>query len=128
MSLLGLPNELVLMILDFTLPESIETATILCKRLYGLGKPLLQKHRTFRAQFHSIAIAENEGCFHPLQLIDLVLDQPDVALYVKKMSYLPRVDTWFPKDIKPEESRRTSLGFPSHYNHDAWEGRKKETL
>lgn len=108
MSLLGLPNDLLLIILEFTFPESLVNTVLTCKHLYHLASPLLRKHNHYRELYEFSDVSEESEQLspgHPLQLIYLILEDPEIAFYVRSLEYSPLPVEFDPRELMPDVER-----------------------
>lgn len=91
MSLLRLPDELLLEILQWAFPEGLMGAVLACRRLYQMAGKWLEKHRQYTDKYMHKRIAIHwSGTLDPsvpLQLIRLLLEDPDMGYYIRDLNY-----------------------------------------
>lgn len=96
MSLLRLPNELLLIILHFAFPEALVNLVLTCKRFFLLADSFLQDHRWYMENIPPADGHDESKQFldiHPFQVIRLILEGPKVAFYIRYL-ICPSPDLW----------------------------------
>ena len=58
-TLMGLPSEILIYIIDATKPEDIESFSICCKRMYSLARCRLEEHKEKKRQFSEIFVTDD---------------------------------------------------------------------
>lgn len=56
LTLMGLPNEILISIIDATSPEDIESFSICCKLMYSLARQRLEEHKDKKRTFSKIFV------------------------------------------------------------------------
>lgn len=90
---LGLPNEVLVAILEKVGPESIEQVALSCKRVYGLAGKSLRKHVQMKQKYGIVEFCQDGDCEHDIGgpcvhlapfLCD-VLGNDEIAFYTQAM-------------------------------------------
>lgn len=61
---LGLPNEILLNIVENIQFEDIESVTLSCKQIRNLAPKILDQHLSRKLRFETVAIGQIQVCFH----------------------------------------------------------------
>ena len=84
-SFMGLPTEILQQIVDYAEHRDIESLSLSCRLLRDLAKTKLAQHRVLQRRFLKVEIGyyqwRNPRGQHPIQLLDVILDDPPIALY-----------------------------------------------
>jgi hypothetical protein len=92
MALAGLPQELFDMIIEYSLPSSIENLATTCKTIYALCAPLIERHNELRSRFrdfryqyyaHNLSPHKVGQVVAASDLIKLIAIDPTAARYIK---------------------------------------------
>jgi hypothetical protein len=90
MALTNLPNELLDMIVEFSLPQSFENLASTCKRIYGRCTPFIKRHNELRARFRNFVYYTHrrDNLVAASDLINLIAADPNVAQYIRTADLL----------------------------------------
>ncbi|KAK8194361.1 hypothetical protein M8818_007551 [Zalaria obscura] len=86
MPLLSLPNEILLVMINFTPPEAIENLLGTCRHLRMLGTARLARHKKLIRRYTKVDLSRN-AFYHPLLLDYAINKDPWVASYVQEIQY-----------------------------------------
>lgn len=82
---LGLPNELLLQVIDWTDPDDLESLSACCKQIHLLAEGRIKQHKTFKDRYTTItfddADSKDRTVIHPFVLLESVLLEPRIAHY-----------------------------------------------
>ncbi|KAF2112800.1 hypothetical protein BDV96DRAFT_580377 [Lophiotrema nucula] len=92
MALLGLPDELLALIVSHAIPEGFESLCLACRRLHTLCKPLIKQHNVLRSQFRNFnyyeKIADPSFTIRTsFELIARIAEEPVVARYIQHADF-----------------------------------------
>jgi hypothetical protein len=93
MALLGLPDELLALIVSDAIPEGFESLCLACRRLHTLCKPSIRHHNVLRSQFRSFNYCEKiaDPSFTirtSFELIARIAEEPVVARYIQHADFM----------------------------------------
>lgn len=81
----GLPNELILHVLNYTDPDDLESLSACCKQIQFLAQGRIKQHRAFRERYTTITFdntdPEDRTVIHPFVLLESLLLEPRIAHY-----------------------------------------------
>jgi hypothetical protein len=102
MALLGLPDELLALIISHAIPEGFESLCLVCRRLHTLCKPLIKQHNVLRSQFRTFNYCEKiaDPSFTirtSFELIARIAEEPVVARYIQHADF--RMDLRLPRRL-----------------------------
>ena len=80
-----LPNEIVLLILPFVLPDYLESFSGACRKHYSLAAKELQRHRALKRE-HTLYKFPPLPFRGPTRLLERILQEPRIALYVREIT------------------------------------------
>ena len=80
-----LPNEIILVILPLVLPDYIESFSGACKKHYSLAAEELKRHRALKRE-HAVYKFRNFRHRGVSRLLDMILQEPRIALYVREIT------------------------------------------
>ncbi|CAF9938632.1 hypothetical protein IMSHALPRED_001031 [Imshaugia aleurites] len=103
-----MPNEITLMILQFVLPDDIESFTSTCRKIYNLAAEELETHRSLKrkhAVYRFCNPREPSPSPSPSQLLDDILQEPRTAFYVRELS----IDNWWSRWSTQEDLNTVPL-------------------
>ncbi|KAM0798413.1 hypothetical protein BDR22DRAFT_964758 [Usnea florida] len=80
-----LPNEIILLILPLLLPDYIESFSAACKKHYILAAEELNRHRASKRE-HAVYKFRNFRHRGVSRLLDMILQEPRIALYVREIT------------------------------------------
>ncbi|MCJ1459161.1 hypothetical protein MMC28_009538 [Mycoblastus sanguinarius] len=85
--LLDLPNEILIQIIDDTIPDDIENFSQCCDRIANLAEETLEQHDDDKRNFDGPIISEhgNEPHYSPLDFLKTIIRNPQLALYPKRL-------------------------------------------
>jgi hypothetical protein len=85
MALMGLPNELLDVIVECTLPDGFESLVLTCKRLHQLCIPFLKHHNELRFRLRHFAYYLEPGgsIAAASDLITRIAAEPRIARYIR---------------------------------------------
>ncbi|PVH92116.1 hypothetical protein DM02DRAFT_701475 [Periconia macrospinosa] len=92
MALLNLPNELLDLIVEFSLPEGFENFAMTCKKIHAQCTPFMKRHNDLHSQFRHFQYWKDDFVAAS-DLIDLIATDPSVARYIRKADF--RIDSRF---------------------------------
>ena len=86
---MGLPIEILQQVVNYAEHRDIESLSLSCRLLRDIAKTKLAQHRVLQRQFSTFEIDyhpwKNPRGKHPIQLLDVILDDPTIALYPTQM-------------------------------------------
>lgn len=96
MTLLGLADELLALIVEHAIPEGFESLCLTCHKLYTLCKPSIKQHNKLRSHFrHFNYLVQDKHPFLTIrtsfELIARIAEEPVVARYIEHADF--KVDT-----------------------------------
>ena len=82
-----LANELITGIWSFvTDPDDIESFALVSKRVYSLSAPFLEEDKNLKRQYSTICFnILDEASSRPAQLLESMLQNPRIAVYIRKL-------------------------------------------
>lgn len=84
MALTDLSNELLDIIIEYTLPQSFEDLATTCKRIYARCTPFIKRHNELRSRFREFAYSDaHDSLASASDLMSLIAAEPIVALYIR---------------------------------------------
>ncbi|KAF2730732.1 hypothetical protein EJ04DRAFT_585319 [Polyplosphaeria fusca] len=85
MSLLSLPPELLCEVLNWSLPESFESLSLTCRKLYKIAQPLVPIHNSLRKRWqHDTGLTPRRG--DSLRVLYEIALEPLVPRYIKRLN------------------------------------------
>jgi hypothetical protein len=92
MALLGLPDELLTLIVSHAIPEGFESLCLACHRLHTFCKPLIKQHNVLRSQFRNFDYYERIADLSftirtSFELIARITEGPVVARYIQHANF-----------------------------------------
>ena len=90
-----LPNELVIAIWGYVLePEDVESFALVSKGVNGLATPFVREHRRLKREYSEIRLLNDGTGFKPADLLEKMLRNPRIALYIKELQIIGWADCW----------------------------------
>jgi hypothetical protein len=85
MTFTNLPNELLDIIVEYSLPQSFENLATTCKRVYALCKPFIKHHNELRSRFRNFVYYTHnrDKLVAASDLISLIATDPIIARYIR---------------------------------------------
>ncbi|KAF2241524.1 hypothetical protein BU26DRAFT_172519 [Trematosphaeria pertusa] len=85
MALMALPNELLDVIVEYSLSWSFENLATTCKRIYALCTPFIKRHNELRSRFRHFGYYAHarDSLVAASDLISLIAADPIVARYIR---------------------------------------------
>ena len=93
LELIQLPDELLLIVIEFLSPTDLENFTLSCKRIFNCAIGYLEKHRVLKRRYLEAIITDDQTdrpyyhCTHPIFLLERIYLEPAVAHYVKTLEF-----------------------------------------
>lgn len=86
MSLLKLPNELLMQILESILPDDIENFSMICSRIRELSEPMLREHEELTVRYTHLQVFKETV---PSTLTEYCTESYRLAQYPKQVDIMP---------------------------------------
>ena len=86
---MGLPIEILQQVVNYAEHRDIESLSLSCRLLRDIAKTKMAQDRVLKRQFSKVESDyhrwKNPRGQHPIQLLDVILDDPTIALYPTQM-------------------------------------------
>ncbi|KAL9008160.1 MAG: hypothetical protein Q9173_006686 [Seirophora scorigena] len=115
--LLSCPNEIIVRIVDELFPEDLVSFALTNKVIRNVSELALQKHQALMKQYSSIRFGDAENSwdgdkfdgFHPLYLLEAILQNPKIAHYPIKIHLARDYTDWYEFEDDSERDRSAAI-------------------
>jgi len=90
MKLLDLPPEIIDLIIDFSVPEGLESFALSCSAVYRRATSLIERHTAFRQKWAHTTNTRRARRGDTLAILYEIACEPDIAWYIESLSLWDR--------------------------------------